>query len=449
MSSSKNRDRENESSWRTRKMSPSSKTKNTYSHQHTQTPTLTSAPAHDKRVFFNRSYANTLSINVTSDNHANHTNDINNTNNYANSSSFYHRSKPHTVVHNTGIPIRNSHPHPHPHSHNQRNKKIICSNCKQLGHKKRDCPYPIASYGVIALSFPFNISDFYKYTEPHQIQAFYTRFEINLLESLQSEIGEEQFERYIKFIDKNLKFLLIRRRNSISYIEFIRGNYDLEDKEYIVQLLRDMSVDELNNIKDPERDFNELWKNLWNEPNEILELQKNNLIRSKNKFRELVNGYTNDSGKKYSLAELVDNVKFFWKEPEWGFPKGRRNSNETEWKCANREFQEETNLSEKDYFMLDQNTIYEKFQAVNGQNYKHVYYIGQTYKNKLELSINPSNRSQSNEVGDIQWFSFFEARNHIRKYSKAKLMLTSKLYNVLKYVIICGMYRDGIVIDSV
>lgn len=333
----------------------------------------------------------------------------------------------------------------------QHNKKIICSNCRKVGHKKKDCPYPITSYGVITLSFPFDISSFYKYTEPHQVQAFYTRFEINLLGSLQIEIGDELFDKYLKFVDKNLKFLLIRRRNSISYIEFIRGNYDLEDREYIIQLLKDMSVSELESIKNesiknPDQNFSQLWKNLWNEPSEIVDLHKNNLIRSRNKFRELVNGYTNNSDKTYNLKELIDNVKFFWKEPEWGFPKGRRNSNETEWKCANREFQEETDLSDEDYFVLDCNTIYEKFQAINRQNYKHVYYIGQTYKNELALNINPTNRNQYNEVGDIRWLSFFEARNHIRKYSKAKLMLLSKLYNVLKYIIIRGMYKDGIVI---
>lgn len=428
---SDNKNKEWEFSWKkSRDFSSTSST----SSSPTQHPIYTQN-THYKKTFFNKSYANTLANNIVNESHSN---------------SFYRMDKQYTANQRVNTYLKNNNyinHNYHSQHYFRKNKKIICSNCKQLGHKKKNCPYPIASFGIIALSFPFDISNFYKYIELHQIQAFYTRFEINLLESLRVEIGTEIFEKYIKFIDKHLKFLLIRRRNSISYIEFIRGNYDLEDKEYIIQLLRDMSVDELNSIKNPNRKFDELWKNLWNEPNEVLELQKNNLIRSKNKFKELVNGYTNNMGKSYNLKELIDSVKFFWKEPEWGFPKGRRNSNETEWKCANREFQEETNLSNKDYFILDQNTIYEKFQAVNGQFYKHVYYIGQTNINELELKINPTNRSQSNEVGDIKWFSFFEARNNIRKYSKAKLMLISKLYNVLKYVIIYGMYKDRIDID--
>ena len=42
-----------------------------------------------------------------------------------------------------------------------------------------------------------------------------------------------------------------------------------------------------------------------------------------------------------------------WDEPEWGFPKGRRNFNETDLNCALREFNEETGINMKSIKLLE------------------------------------------------------------------------------------------------
>ena len=44
----------------------------------------------------------------------------------------------------------------------------------------------------------------------------------------------------------------------------------------------------------------------------------------------------------YDLESLIAESNTNWKTPEWGFPKGRRNYQETDIKCAFREFYEET-----------------------------------------------------------------------------------------------------------
>jgi 8-oxo-dGTP pyrophosphatase MutT (NUDIX family) len=43
------------------------------------------------------------------------------------------------------------------------------------------------------------------------------------------------------------------------------------------------------------------------------------------------------------LVEECDQYpEWSWEEPEWGFPKGRRDTQESDWVCALREFKEET-----------------------------------------------------------------------------------------------------------
>ena len=59
-----------------------------------------------------------------------------------------------------------------------------------------------------------------------------------------------------------------------------------------------------------------------------------------------------------------------------GHSKGRRNLNELDIEVANREFQEETNLSANDYVVLNSiSPIRERFLGTNKLKYDHIYYI--------------------------------------------------------------------------
>ena len=51
----------------------------------------------------------------------------------------------------------------------------------------------------------------------------------------------------------------------------------------------------------------------------------------------------------YTLNDLIEESNHYdnWIEAEWGFPKGRRNYQETDFECALREFSEETGYSIK------------------------------------------------------------------------------------------------------
>ena len=54
---------------------------------------------------------------------------------------------------------------------------------------------------------------------------------------------------------------MIQRKDSISYVEFIRGKYSLEKSSYIFRLFSDMTHNEREKIR--LNDFKTLWDLLW------------------------------------------------------------------------------------------------------------------------------------------------------------------------------------------
>ena len=65
---------------------------------------------------------------------------------------------------------------------------------------------------------------------------------------------------YDKTIRKN-KFLLVRRKDSIEYVNFIRGIYKLNNLEHLIKIINRMTIKEISNIRTSS--FENLWQNLW------------------------------------------------------------------------------------------------------------------------------------------------------------------------------------------
>ena len=179
-----------------------------------------------------------------------------------------------------------------------------------------------------------------------------------------------------------------------------------------------MIQDEINLIKNS--NFDELWFGLWGENNS----RESEYKISVEKFNSLKDGGEG----LLNLDFYVNNIRPQWKSPEWGFPKGRRNYQETDLMCANREFQEESGILQKDYEINKNiNPVEEVFIGTNGIQYKHVYYIAFS-KSDEEIFINPNNTIQTEEIGDIGWFSYYESVELIRPYHTKRIKILSNIY---------------------
>ena len=255
-----------------------------------------------------------------------------------------------------------------------------CNNCGKSGHLFHQCKMPITSIGIIA-------------------------FRINN--------------------DKNIEYLLIRRKDTLGFIDFLRGKYSLINKEYILNMLKQMTILEIDNLL--EYNFDKLWNKLWGNNN--ISKYKNEENISREKFNNLVKGVHIDN-QFFSLKTLIDHIKQnnVWTEPEWGFPKGRRNFMEKDYECALREFTEETGYDNKLIKNVNNLLPFEEiFTGSNYKSYKHKYYLGNmSYENTINTDC-----FQQSEVSKMEWKTIDQCLLCIRPYNLEKINVLKNINNII------------------
>jgi 8-oxo-dGTP pyrophosphatase MutT (NUDIX family) len=285
-------------------------------------------------------------------------------------------------------------------------KNYYCTNCNKKGHTYKKCNNPIISNGIICLKLD-NIDniDYKKLSE-------YINLHFN------SKIYSNNTEIDKNTINKNIKFLLIQRKNSLGYLEFMRGRYDDDSKLiYLLEQMTQLEIDDIIN-----RDFDELWNELWDVNN----------IRNKNHYKE----YTISKQKFYELRinsnNIIKNTKPLYNFNEWGFPKGRRELYESDLICAMRELEEETYLKENDYVVLENcKKIKEYLTGTNGINYLHNYFIALQTPTSITNVISIGTEHNNKEVGDIKYCDYSECIDLVRPYHINKLKIIYVVYSLV------------------
>ena len=172
-----------------------------------------------------------------------------------------------------------------------------CNNCGKHGHNYNQCKLPITSLGLIT-------------------------YRIN---------------------NNKIEYLMICRKDTLGFVDFMRGKYSTNNKSYIMNMLIQMTSFEKKILL--EKSFDELWSYIWGDVC-ISNQYKSEENISKTKFNTLRNGIK-FKNKQFNLNDLIEESNKFkiWNEPEWGFPKGRRNLYEKDIDCAKREFEEESGVN--------------------------------------------------------------------------------------------------------
>jgi 8-oxo-dGTP pyrophosphatase MutT (NUDIX family) len=254
---------------------------------------------------------------------------------------------------------------------------VYCNNCGKFGHVYHQCKHPITSVGLIV------------------------------------------------FTKKNDKFsyLMIRRKDSIGYVEFIRGKYPIYNKVYIKTIISEMTIEEKNKIISNE--FDTLWKELWSDNLGIQYRCEEKVAREK--FNSIKLGI--DSGAyEYTFQSLVDECESLWSETEWGFPKGRHNNQEKDLLCALREFEEETGYSQSSVKLIQNLIPFEEiFTGSNYKSYKHKYFVA--YMENPELL--PHSSYQKTEVSKMEWKTYDDAMQIIRPYNLEKKDVLTRVNKLL------------------
>lgn len=259
------------------------------------------------------------------------------------------------------------------------NRTQTCRNCGVNGHLYKDCIHPIMSFGIIC----------FKKDENNQI-----------------------------------KYIMIQRKDSLSFMEFIRGKYNTNDIIYIRQLISAMTLNEKKILIS--KQFDDIWNYAWNQNNNTSIKHTTEYIDSENKFEYL--SRTN------ILNEIIkDIINLEEQEQEWGFPKGRRKVRENDIDCAIREFCEETRLEITDFKILTDILPFEEiFFGTNNVLYKHTYYVAKIVNNSIKISVDENCIEQIREVRDLNWFSYEEVINHIKIYNIERHQIIQRVNDIIK-----------------
>lgn len=270
-----------------------------------------------------------------------------------------------------------------------------CRNCGFLGHVYRDCPHPITSFGIIC------------YRREQHVESTH---------GIGKNKGKGKGKSKAK--DDIIKYLMIQRKDSLSFMEFIRGKYNTTDEPYVKKLLSGMTNHERSLIMCSP--FEQLWNHVWFQPSTRLTMEYE---AAKAKFDSL-NG---------SMSDFLSESTSPFLEPEWGFPKGRRRLKENDLVCAIREFAEETGFSENDIAIHSEIAPFEEvFYGTNNILYRHVYYLASMLNpDTSDPEVNPNNINQAREVQAIRWFDCEETLCHIREHNKERRDLFDSVH---KYV---------------
>lgn len=301
----------------------------------------------------------------------------------------------------------------------KRRTDSYCGNCGKYGHLYRNCSEPIISFGVTLVHVSFFDKPFVD-----EVREFMSD-DTNALPLTYQDDGikfqsHHDIRPFCLFKNK-IRFLMIQRRHTLGYVEFIRGRYHVENVDGIIFLFKQMTPEEITKIG--ESPFDILWNELWGDE-KARQAHQNEFSYSQNKFNRLKNRDDTNSG--LNLDFYVREVKPKWDSPEWGFPKGRRNKYENNLECALREFHEETGFNKVEYTLIQSiKPIEEKFYGTNGVCYKHIYYPAFSLTNRhvaLDDSI------QTEEIGGIRWCTYEEALQLIRPHHEERKIILTRLY---------------------
>ena len=245
---------------------------------------------------------------------------------------------------------------------------IFCNNCGKSGHMITDCKMPITSIGIILFRKNRGV----------------------------------------------IEYLMVCRKDSFGYSDFVKCKFPIMDEDYILTLINEMTLSEKDRLMASCSNI------------ECDRLCDNFIFSGLDKKIAHVDAQLKKSGCTTNIRDIIKKSSTKWDEPEWGFPKGRRNNLEKDLDCAIREFEEETGYKRGSIKLIENIIPYEEiFVGSNYKNYKHKYYIAHMN------DIDDTSKYQRSEISNMKWKTFNDCTRTIRCYNLEKLRILNNINSVL------------------
>lgn len=247
--------------------------------------------------------------------------------------------------------------------------EFFCTNCGEMSHTNRECKHPITSIGLLLF----------------------------------------------KQIEGLSHFVMVRRRNTIGYVQLIRGKYSFYDPQYIQSLCNVLTNYEVELLQT--RSFDGLWEHLWNEQLDRQKQSQYDYRNAKDKFLRLKQGVIIHQ-QALSLSIFLKRKHSSYPEQEWGFPKGRRKQWETERQTACRECFEETGILGEYIRWLDDEPLVEQYRSYDNVMYRNIYLLAEYTGESKQFDVTSS--EQKDEISEIRLVKAEEGIQLLRDYEQPK-----------------------------
>jgi hypothetical protein len=216
--------------------------------------------------------------------------------------------------------------------------------------------------------------------------------------------------------ENDIYYLIIQRRNTFEYIDFLRGNY----YGRIPDMIENMAAFERELLRSyPCSDLRQDMQASVICPGPMRPLKS--ISKKKIVYHQ----------KEYLMSAL-ERANRIGSDPEFEFPKGRKSKLEAEsdLECAAREFVEETQITNDIHLVLDLSPLTEAYRGTDSKSYCTKFFVARCFEKKKPLPNRTSMETSirkielvSDEVDNVYWFRCKDAAGKLcnRRY----LMLRS------------------------
>lgn len=265
-----------------------------------------------------------------------------------------------------------------------------CVNCGKAGHTRFKCFEPYTSYGIVLFdaAVPLQLAKIDK--------------KINVRAS--NKANYHLIPQLPGLVD-GVRFLVVRKKHSYSFLEFVLGRYELDDLDGLTSIFEHLTLPELRVIE----------QHSYDHCASECGIGSLHYESSKAKFSRI---------KQSTLFQKL-RLLVHYPEPEWGFPKGRKMAGESNLECALREFSEETDLQPEDLSVFERVLpLCENYIGTDGHNYRHIYFLAQANHRPplLHYAL-----QDSPETSEIRWITIREMNKYFRPYQREKKQILSEL----------------------
>jgi len=215
--------------------------------------------------------------------------------------------------------------------------------------------------------------------------------------------------------NKQSEILMIKKRYTYQYFNFVYGKYRKNDDLYLQYLFDNMTVGE--KIEIMSMNFSKMWYRIFlidyvtnynissnfSVTDHMIKYNSKMYIKKKSKFETY---FLTNMTKLQSFIKNSTNNEIMWEIPKGHMEINKQKTNELPLDCAKREFEEETNISDKEYKILWDVEPISVNHVDDDIKFTSSYFIAiQNNTSNIQPVISMSSYHQLIEIENIKWVS--------------------------------------------